>query len=78
MPRLHDETVDIAFYLYPSEEAAKAAKQAGGCGFVVLRPFERLTTRGALILVTNKHVIQQGHRFVRLNRTDGSPPMYSR
>jgi hypothetical protein len=74
MPRLHDETVDLAFYLYPSEDAAKAGKQAGGCGFVILKPFDRLTTRGALILITNKHVVQQGHRFVRLNRADGSPP----
>jgi hypothetical protein len=74
MPRLQDETVEIAFYLYPSAEDAKAGKQAGGCGFIVLKPFEKVPERGALILVTNKHVIQKGHRFVRLNRADGRSP----
>src|SRR5262245_27885937 len=74
MPRIDDETVDVAFYLYPTKEAARAGDCAGGTGFIVLRPFERLPERGAFFLVTNKHVLAKGHRFLRLNRTDGKPP----
>ncbi|MBA1142259.1 hypothetical protein [Mesorhizobium neociceri] len=73
MPRIPDDTLDVAFYLYPSEAAAKAGQEAGGTGFVVMVPFERVDGL-AVILVTNKHVIQQGHTFVRLNRKDGSAP----
>jgi hypothetical protein len=74
LPRLHDETLEVAFYLYPSKAAAKAGEEAGGTGFVVLRQFERLQERGALVFVTNKHVIQQNYHFIRLNRIDRGEP----
>jgi hypothetical protein len=74
MPRLPDDFADIAFYLYPSSKAAEEGADAGGTGFIVFRPMERLQGQCAICLITNKHVVQQGHTFVRLARQDGAKP----
>jgi hypothetical protein len=74
VPRLPDNFLEVAFYLYPSMDAAKIGEHLGGTGFVVLKPFERIQEFGALCFVTNKHVIQRGHTFVRINRRDGQVP----
>jgi hypothetical protein len=73
MPRLPNDTVDIAFYLYPTENAARTGTDAGGTGFWVFRAYERSPQLGVIIFVTNKHVLQI-NRFLRLNRLDGGDP----
>jgi len=74
LPRLPDDFLDIAFYLYPSRQDAENGKDLGGTGFIVFKPFERLKENAAFCLVTNKHVIQKGNTYIRINRIDGGKP----
>ena len=71
MPRISDEVLESVFYLYPSFQAAEAGEHAGGCGFFVLAPFDRIPNERApknhLYMVTNKHVIDRGGLTARIN-----------
>lgn len=73
MPRIPDQMIHAAVYLYPSIEAAKAGHDSGGTGFVLIHPHKNNPARGSLCIVTNKHVIQRAP-VPRLNRKDGGRP----
>src|SRR5687768_15944976 len=58
VPRVPDQNLDVAVYLYESVEAAERGEEAGGTAFVIIVPFKTIPDRGILCLVTNKHVLQ--------------------
>src|SRR4051794_30517980 len=66
VPRVPDEILESIFYLYPSQQAAEDAEQAGGCGFFLNYPFEH-ENRNHLYAVTNRHVISSGNWTFRVN-----------
>jgi len=71
MPRIPDNHLDCVFYLYPSEEDARAGRNAGGTGFLAsvntVRPPRFFT-----FAVANWHVARQaGASVIRLMRKDG-------
>ena len=73
MPRLPRDVTDCVFYLYESEEDAKAGIRYGGTGFFVLVPSEKYPTRfGYFYAVTNHHNSVSGkHSVIRINTLDG-------
>src|SRR5438128_12446763 len=75
MPRVTDDLIDIAVYLYPSEGDAKKGSHAGGSGFMIGIPYEPLRLVHKYI-VTNKHVIKSGAPVTRLAALDGTPHIY--
>jgi hypothetical protein len=72
MPRIPDDLLNVAFYLYQTEEAALQGEVGGGSGFVVSAWDQRDDNRGVMYAVTSGHVIGQAP-FLRFNRKDGSP-----
>jgi hypothetical protein len=56
-------------FLYPTAEAASDASEAGGTGFLVCVRRER-SDRVYTYLVTNIHVAQGAHRWVRMRSAD--------
>lgn len=66
MPRVADEFVASVVFLYPTREAALEGSREGGTGFVTYMP----SGSGKLVryLVTNEHIANRGHRFVRVPR----------
>ena len=75
MPKLdqYQYLLDAAFFLYPSEEAARESKDSGGTGFLVTIPYSRSPdTHHHLYAVTNWHVaVKEGCSCIRFNRHDG-------
>lgn len=72
MPRIRDEILDCAIYLYPSAIEAGAGEKAGGSGFLVAVRSEVVPDRGYIYAVTNSHVIREGGCLViRLNTVEG-------
>ncbi len=69
MPRIPDKTLQCVFYLYPSMASAEAGENFGGCGFLLLVPFER-AKRNHLYAVTNKHILDRGSLTLRLSTDD--------
>jgi hypothetical protein len=70
MPRLNDDFLECAFYLYRSKHEAEEGIQIGGSGFLVTVPAER--AGGSFIYaVTNRHVIEAGAKVIRMNTTKG-------
>jgi len=70
MPRLPDNFLDTAVYIYDSLEDAKSGKAAGGSGFLISIPWEGEDGEHVYV-VTNHHVISGANsKVVRLN----SPP----
>lgn len=57
-------------FLYPSEESAMRGEAAGGCGCLIGTP-SRHAPHFYPHVITNAHVVDHGHRFVRLNKADG-------
>jgi len=57
-------------FLYPSEDSAMRGEAAGGCGSLIGTP-SRHTPHFYPHVVTNAHVVDHGHRFVRLNKKGG-------
>lgn len=57
MPRIDDQLLDCAIYLYPSVAAAREGERAGGSGFLVMIKSERVPGHFHRYAVTNKHVI---------------------
>jgi hypothetical protein len=72
VPRVPDGFLDSSVYLYSSVQAAKGGERSGGCGFLAHVPSEQHQERIHLYAVTNKHVIENGCRVLRLNTTDGA------
>lgn len=71
LPRIPNEFLDAAIYLYETKGAAEAGEDIGGSGFLVSRPVKGFEDREFAIAVTNRHVIEQGAPVIRLNRKDG-------
>lgn len=76
VPRIADELTDIAIYLYQSQEHAEAGSEIGGSGFIVGIPVEGEPDKHWLLAVTNRHVIEQGNTFVRLNNRTGATSVF--
>lgn len=72
MPRIRDEILDCAIYLYPSAKSARDGENAGGSGFLVAVRSEAIQDGGYVYAVTNSHVIREGRSpVIRLNTVDG-------
>jgi hypothetical protein len=71
MPRIPDAFADCTIYLYASERAAKMGENAGGSGFLVHVPTSIDPKWGRVYAVTNRHVVEDGFRTLRLNRRAG-------
>lgn len=69
MPPIPRHFLDCSFYLYPSMESALNGAEYGGSGFLVHVPSEH---EGLVHLyaLTNKHVVDGGCRYLRLNTLD--------
>ncbi len=73
MPRTNDNLLRVVVYLYPSEQGALDATKAGGTGFIV-----RLASNVVPwydYAITNRHNIELGARFVRVNTHDKTKPI---
>src|SRR5262249_13906345 len=62
---------DRSVYVYRSEENARDGEHSGGSGFLVHVPSERHEGLGYPYAVTNRHLIDNGYRFLRLNTGEG-------
>src|ERR1044072_871709 len=84
MPRIKQQYLDCAIYLYESAESAWRGERPGGSGFLVSvreKPdvYEFLVTSNSryelppshIYAVTNKHVARRGFPVIRLNTIDG-------
>lgn len=70
--RIGDEFLECVVYIYPSKQAAKEGKHAGGSGFLVNYPTPR-EHKDRIFVVTNRHVIEDlDAPVVRVNRKDGA------
>jgi hypothetical protein len=74
MPRVADEVLDCAIYLYPSENDAEAGKAVGGTGFLASVPSETHQDAWYVYAITNWHVVDPfdgNSPVVRLNTQGG-------
>ena len=72
VPRILPADLNCAFYLYPSEAAAKAGVKLGGSGFWVGVQSHKVPEFWWLYGVSNQHVVQrQGASVIRANAKDG-------
>ncbi len=72
MPRISDHTLECVIYLYRSTHEAMEGINIGGSGFLVAMPSDSLRVFSYFVYaVTNKHVIQGGASFIRLNTFEG-------
>jgi len=72
LARIAPQFLESVIYLYPSKDAAKDGKNAGGSGFIVGVTSEQFADIFYLYAVTNRHVIEDGQsRTIRINTTDG-------
>jgi hypothetical protein len=85
MPRISDDLLDCAVYLYKDSKSALKGVGQGGSGFLVGVPFGMAELRAPswmtstmlsnrdpfLYVVTNWHVIRKGFRAVRFNTLEG-------
>jgi hypothetical protein len=61
MPRVPDEFIDCVVYLYPDRARADSGARFGGTGFVLKTVGERDRSIDFFHIVTNKHLIDNGH-----------------
>ena len=71
MPRISDEYLECVVYLYPSIVDAEQGARIGGSGFVV-SVLARTFPGAFTYVVTNHHIIENGHTTIRFNLKDGS------
>jgi len=73
MPRIHDAFLHSVFFVYPSIQAARSGKPAGGTGFLVCVKLKQNSEYSQIYAVTNKHVVEGcGPNVVlRLNSDEG-------
>jgi hypothetical protein len=71
MPPIPNYYLNCSIFLYPSEQTARDGNQFGGSGFLVNVPIDGHENWGSLYAVTNKHVLDEGFRFIRLNTQAG-------
>jgi len=75
MPRVADQLLSCAFYLYENEEAASVGKSAGGTGFLVGVSSDYAPLGHHMYCVTTQHVMQSSP-VVRLNTIDGGTKIF--
>lgn len=71
MPRIPDAHLASVVFVYPSLDAARRGHQVGGSGFVVNTPTPNTRWRVRYV-VTNRHVVDGGGHWIRLNRDGGT------
>jgi hypothetical protein len=71
MPRLRDELLNIAVYLYRSRHEAEEGINIGGSGFLLQMPAQTVADAFFMYAVTNAHNIEHGATVLRLNASDG-------
>jgi len=77
MPRIRDELLDCAIYLYPSEADADAGARTGGSGFLVgVRTHNLPKDFWFLYAITNRHVIDNGATVIRLSTNDSKKAIW--
>lgn len=72
MPRIPDFVQESAAYLYPDGNRARVGEGFGGSAFLVRHHAPGDTKRAQLYAVTNAHVIEGGHRSLRLTIEPGT------
>ncbi len=76
MPRIPEQVLNCAFYLYPSEDDAKQGKNLGGTSFVVAIPSPSFPHQFQYCYaITNAHVAS-GSSVIRLNTLDGRTDIF--
>lgn len=76
LPRIPDEFLDCAIYLYPDPKSANAGVQSGGSGFLVSLPDEKEPGKYITVAVTNRHVVETGSPVIRMNTKAGGVHIY--
>jgi hypothetical protein len=72
VPRIGDQYLDCAVYVYRSLSDARAGERQGGSGFVIAVPLETKPEYSWSYIVTNQHVVRgAGNPVIRINRKDG-------
>jgi hypothetical protein len=71
MPAIPPPFIDCALRLYPSAEAARSGRPAGGSGFLAAVKVRGRQDAGTLYAVTNRHLVAAGATVVRLDTHDG-------
>jgi hypothetical protein len=74
MPRIPQEYLDCAVYLYPSEQTAKDGDTDGGTGFLLSFPSSKHSDVRYIYAVTNAHMIEGDKCVIRYkHRFDDEP-----
>jgi hypothetical protein len=71
LPPIPSVYLHCSIFLYPTEQAARDGDQYGGSGFLINVPVEGHPNYGSLYAVTNRHVLDGGCFFIRLNTKAG-------
>src|SRR6185295_16698083 len=74
VPPIPQPYLDCSIYLYPTKESAEEGEKSGGSGFLVSVPIEGHDDWVSLYAVTNRHVVNKGCLFIRLNKKNGGKP----
>lgn len=72
MSAIDPKYLTCTVYLYPSLEAGERGEKTGGTGFLVGFPAPDGSQRHYRYVVTNRHVVESGGRFVRVGMKDGT------
>lgn len=76
LPRIDDNVLDTAIYLYPDVVSAISGSSAGGSGFLVNLPIPDKPDHSYVVAISNRHVVENGNPVVRLNTKDGFTAVY--
>lgn len=71
MPRLPDHITDCSIFLYPSDREAREGTNSGGSGFLAHVPSKIKVNWGYGYALTNKHVLDNGCKVIRLTKKTG-------
>lgn len=72
MPRINDQILECACYVYDSESDAHSGAKVGGAGFLVAVRFVKVSHCVQIYAVTNEHIIRGTRRpAIRLNVPSG-------
>jgi hypothetical protein len=72
MPKIPSDILRCTFYLYPSEDDARAGTNLGGTGFLVSFPSEVAPGQSYTLAVSNWHVVcAHGCSVIRVNKIGG-------
>ncbi|MBF5089856.1 hypothetical protein F1640_07510 [Novosphingobium sp. NBM11] len=69
--RIPQDWLDSIIYLYPDIPSAEAGDETGGTGFLLGWPMGGNASCFTLWAVTNRHVIEQNHWTIRVNKKGG-------